>query len=72
MAQDDQVRVETVLFYAAALRRAKVPFELHVYPSGGHAYGLRPSKDHATTWPQRVEDWMCSRALLNVKHAEGV
>lgn len=65
MAQDDPVRVETVLFYAVALRQAKVPFELHVYPSGGHAYGLRPSKNHVTTWPQRVEDWMRSRELLS-------
>lgn len=58
MAQDDPVRVENVLFYAEELRKAKVPFELHVYPSGGHGYGLRPSKDSVTTWPARAADWM--------------
>lgn len=64
MAEDDPVRVENVLFYAAALKQAKVPFELHVYPTGGHGYGLRPTKDLVTTWPQRAADWMRSRGLI--------
>src|SRR5262249_7099411 len=63
MAQDDPVRVENVLFYSAALRKAQVPFELHVYPSGGHGYGLRSSKARVTTWPARVADWSHSRAI---------
>jgi len=64
MTQDDGVRVENVLFYALALKNAKVQIELHVYPTGGHGYGLRPSKDFVTTWPQRATDWMRSRGLL--------
>lgn len=64
MAQDDPVRVENALFYSVALRKAQVPFELHVYPSGGHGYGLRPSRDCVTTWPARAADWMKSRGLL--------
>jgi acetyl esterase/lipase len=66
MAEDDPIRVETALYYAAALKKAKVPFELHVYPTGGHGYGLRPTKDLVTTWPSRVADWMRSRGLLGV------
>ncbi len=65
MAQDDPIRVETALYYAAALQKAKVPLELHIYPTGGHGYGLRPSKDYVTTWPQRATDWMRSRSLLD-------
>jgi acetyl esterase/lipase len=64
MAEDDPIRVETALFYAAGLKNVNVPFELHIYPTGGHGYGLRPSKDLVTTWPQRVSDWMRSRGLL--------
>ena len=41
MAQDDPVGVENVLGYGMALRKAKVPMELHVYPTGGHGYGLQ-------------------------------
>ena len=64
MAQDDPVRPENVLGYAIALNEAQVPFELHVYPTGGHGYGLRPTKDYVTSWPQRAFDWMTSRGLL--------
>ena len=67
MAQDDPVRVENALAYAVALQQAKVPMELHVYPTGGHGYGLRPAKDYVTTWPQRAADWMRSRGLLEQK-----
>lgn len=64
MTQDDPVRVENVLFYSLALKQAKVPFELHVYPTGGHGYGLRKSDHSATTWPDRAADWLRSRGLL--------
>jgi acetyl esterase/lipase len=64
MAQDDPVRVENVLAYSVALQKAKVPMELHVYPTGGHGYGLRPARDFVTTWPARAADWMRSRGLL--------
>ncbi len=64
MAQDDPIRVETAMFYALALRKTGVPFELHVYPSGGHGYGLRRTKDSVTTWPERAAEWMRSRGLL--------
>jgi acetyl esterase/lipase len=62
--QDDGVRVETSLFYYLALKAAKVPVEMHLYPSGGHGYGLRPSKQRVTTWPQRAEEWMRDLGVL--------
>lgn len=58
MAADDPVRVENALYYAAALHKAKGSVELHVYPTGGHGYGLRSTKDLVTTWPQRASDWL--------------
>jgi acetyl esterase/lipase len=58
MAADDPVRVENALYYAAALHKAKVPIELHIYPTGGHGYGLRPTKELVTTWPQRASEWL--------------
>ena len=36
ISEDDPVHVENVLTYAAALKKNKIPFELHVYPTGGH------------------------------------
>ncbi|MEW6157760.1 MAG: alpha/beta hydrolase [Verrucomicrobiota bacterium] len=67
MTQDDPVRVENVLFYSAALKQMKVPFELHVYPSGGHGYGLRRTPALVTTWPDRVADWLRSQQWLGNK-----
>jgi len=64
MTQDDPVRVEGALFYSAALKPAGVPFELHVYPKGGHGYGLRRTENPVTAWPDRAADWMRSRGLL--------
>lgn len=58
MAQDDPVGVGNVLHYALALQAQKAPFELHVYPQGGHGYGLRRTDNPVTTWPDRVADWM--------------
>jgi len=68
MAQDDPVRVETALFYTLALKQANVPVELHVYPSGGHGYGLRRTELVVTTWPDRAADWMRSRGWLERKN----
>ena len=67
MAEDDPVGPGNVLAYAIALKEAKVPFELHLYPTGGHGYGLRPTKDFVTTWPARARDWMKSLGILDRK-----
>jgi acetyl esterase/lipase len=63
-AEDDGVRVETSLFFYAALRNARVPAEMHLYPKGGHGYGLRPTSNLVTTWPKRAEEWLRSLGVL--------
>ncbi|MDB6027494.1 MAG: Xylanase [Verrucomicrobiales bacterium] len=65
MAQDDPVHVENVLLYSLALKQAKVPFELHVYPTGGHGYGLRKTEKAVTTWNDRATEWLRSLGLLS-------
>lgn len=67
MAADDPVRVENALFYTLALKNASVPVELHIYPKGGHGYGLRRTSEPVTTWPDRVTDWLRSRELVPPK-----
>ena len=64
MTQNDPVRPENALVYYNELTKAKVPAELHIYPTGGHGYGLRESKDVVTTWPARAIDWMKANGLL--------
>ena len=56
---DDEMNpVENSLLYAAALRKAGVPAELHVYAKGGHAFGLRRTGLSASGWPQLAEAWL--------------
>jgi len=50
----------SALVMAGALRNAKLPVELHILPSGGHGYGLRPGKTAAETWPSLAEKWLGS------------
>ncbi len=65
--EDDSVGVESSIYYYVALKNAKVPAEMHLYPAGGHGYGLRPSKDTVGTWPKRVEEWLRSTGVLSGK-----
>ena len=58
-AQDDPTDpVENSLVYYAALRKAGVSAEMHVYVKGGHAFGLRRTGSAITGWPQLVETWL--------------
>ena len=65
MTEDDTVRVETGLFYYLALKKAGVPAEMHLYPRGGHGYGLRRTELDVTSWPDRVADWLKSNGWLH-------
>lgn len=58
-AADDPVDpVENSLVYYAALRKAGVPSEIHIYAKGGHAFGLRRTESPITRWPDLVEGWI--------------
>lgn len=64
-AQDDPVDpVENSLVYYAALRRAGVSAEMHVFAKGGHAFALRPTESPITRWPALVEAWLGSIGMI--------
>ena len=63
---DDPVGVEGALYYTLALKQAGARVELHVYPSGGHGYGLRPTSNPVTRWPDRAGEWMRAQGLLEL------
>jgi acetyl esterase/lipase len=64
MTEDDPVHVESAMAYALALKNAKIPVELHIFPDGGHGYGLRPSPHAVSHWPELAATWMKQRGLL--------
>lgn len=60
--EDDVVRVENSLNFAAALRVANVPFDLHVYQKGPHGLGLHVGKTDPKSplhpWTRDVLFWL--------------
>ena len=58
-AEDDPIdTVKNSLVYYAALKKAGVPVEMHLYAHGGHGFGLRRTNSPITGWPELVETWL--------------
>jgi len=57
-AGDDRVTADSSVQMWLAMRRVGVHSALHVFPHGGHGYGLRPSKDPVSGWPKLVDGWL--------------
>lgn len=65
-AEDDPVdTVQNSLVYYAALKKAGVPVEMHLYAQGGHAFGLRQTTHPITKWPQLVETWLVTIGMIS-------
>jgi len=63
-AQDDKTVpvLNSVVFYEA-LTRHKVPAELHLYPQGGHGFGLH-NKTTQDDWTERLHNWLVASNWL--------
>lgn len=53
------------LVYYIALKDAGVPTEMHLYTNGGHAFGLRRTRDPITEWPRLIERWLRTIGILS-------
>ncbi len=63
-ADDPAVPVENSLLFASALRRARVPFDLHVYQHGPHGLGLPSHNPKAPAWDVACLTWLQERGFL--------
>jgi len=64
-AEDDYTDgVRQSLVYYAALAKAGVPAELHLYAHGGHAFGLRRTTRPITHWTDLADAWMRTIGVL--------
>ncbi|CDN42280.1 MULTISPECIES: alpha/beta hydrolase [Paenibacillus] len=57
-SDDGAVPVENSLMLAAALSRAGVPFDLHVYEKGRHGMGLADEDPHVANWHAVCGLWL--------------
>jgi acetyl esterase/lipase len=63
-AEDDRtVQAANSLYFYEAMLHKKVPAELHVYPKGGHGFGLH-NKTTKDQWLDRLKNWMDANGWL--------
>jgi len=66
---DDVVPVDNSLMYYQALLRAGVTTELHLFPIGGHGFGVRiPAGLTVAQWPALALRWIPSRHTEPARH----
>jgi dipeptidyl aminopeptidase/acylaminoacyl peptidase len=61
---DNPVPPENSITFYLALRKAKVPAEMHIYEKGGHGFGPGTGKGACSSWMASCADWMKGRGLL--------
>jgi acetyl esterase/lipase len=63
---DDHVPAEgSALLYLKLEKMGVIGNELHLYPFGGHGYGIKKTNKVVSSWPERVESWMNSLNFLS-------
>ncbi|HEX8357066.1 MAG TPA: alpha/beta hydrolase [Segetibacter sp.] len=55
---DGGVPVENSLAFYQALKTNKIPVEMHIYPKGGHGFGLALGIPGTESWTDRCIDWL--------------
>ncbi len=61
---DNAVPVQNSVLFFEALRKAKVPAELHIYEHGRHGVGLATNMPELSSWPDQLEAWMKTLGLI--------
>jgi acetyl esterase/lipase len=62
--EDSGVPPENSVLFYLALRKAKVPAEIHIYQRGKHGVGLAKQDPVLSTWPDRLADWLKTQDLV--------
>jgi len=54
----DDPFIGSAFAYAEGCQKAGVQAELHLFPKGGHGYGIRSKEPGITTWPDLLTTWL--------------
>jgi acetyl esterase/lipase len=63
--EDSAVPPENSVLFYMALRKAKVPAEMHIFEKGKHGVGLAQRDPILSMWPNLLANWFKSRGLLD-------
>ena len=61
---DAAVPVENSVYYFLALRKARVPAEMHIFKDGAHGAGMPMNDTALSEWPKVLANWMRAIGLL--------
>jgi acetyl esterase/lipase len=61
---DTTVPAENATYYFLALRKAKVPAELHVFQNGPHGVGLAMDDPALSEWSKLLTNWLRVHAII--------
>jgi acetyl esterase/lipase len=61
---DTSVPVENSVRFYLALRKAKVPAEMHIFENGPHGVGLVLEDPALSVWPTLLANWLRGRGLV--------
>ncbi len=64
---DTAVPSENSIMFYEAMRKAKVPGEMHIYQDGPHGVGLARNHPVLSTWPECLATWLEERGVLKKK-----
>jgi acetyl esterase/lipase len=65
--EDTGVPAENSISFYLALRKAKVPAEMHIFLKGPHGFGLGQKIEGTSAWPGLCEKWMERAEFLKSK-----
>lgn len=68
--EDRGVKIENSMEFAAALNRANVPFELHIFQKGGHGLGLGTKiypSPALHPWTTNCLQWLTTQGFVSAK-----
>jgi acetyl esterase/lipase len=57
-SEDPLVNVKNSLEFGNALRDHNIPFEMHIFPRGGHGLGLAENYSDIKKWADLAADWI--------------
>jgi len=63
-SEDKAVPAENSVLFYLALRKAKVPAEMHIYEKGPHGFGLAPKDPVLSKWPAQCAEWLRVRGVI--------
>lgn len=70
LAYNDNGPLDGSLKMIAALKKAGVKAEMHVYSEGGHGFGMRAGEKAHASWPKRCEEWMRTEGFFLAARGE--